>query len=391
MQDIVRALEDFDGFVLLGSPGSGKSTLCREVRALLEERAVAQRRPKHSVVHAAHSAAVAANTGAKTLASALCSGKYTAGREKPYCGQAEQAVAAISHMVLEEAPAWGPLVFRNAFKQIAAAVKQEGKNPGRLQKPFCGVKVVFSGDEMQRLPKAPGIGSVDGRGVAWPVRGPANLSLWDVPEVRNVPKLLWLVLHGNHRLQGDMLAMYESGCVPRPCSLWYGAVRWHRRWRSAIVCCSAEGEISEDIKTKLENKIVSWAEMREAPFLHQQQEDAAAHLVFAPPRTVLIVDSTQRAEDWYWDFLAKEHGNYRQAYIDLQEGREFCRKQKMFYRCVFAQVLLLLPAVVLLHVQEYGLYRIRRILNVKVPLFAELAPKTASRHGPRRGTGWGSA
>lgn len=79
--------------------------------------------------------------------------------------------------------------------------------------------VVLSGDDMQRLPKGTGIGRVDARGRAWPVRGPANLSLWEVDEVKKAPNLLWLVLHGNHRLQGDMLRMYESGCVPRLCSV----------------------------------------------------------------------------------------------------------------------------------------------------------------------------
>lgn len=209
VQDIVQALGHYDGVVILGSPGSGKSTLCSEVRAALEAE-----QPQGSVVHAAHSAAVAANTGARTLASALCSGLYKAGDNTPYQQGAEHTVAAIRHMVLEEAPAWGPLMFHNTFRQVRDAVRQVNANSARLQQPFYGVKLVLSGDEMQRLPKGTGIGRVDAEGSARPVQGLANSSLWDIPEVRNAPNLLWLVLHGNHRLQGDMLRMYETGCVP---------------------------------------------------------------------------------------------------------------------------------------------------------------------------------
>ena len=233
VQDIVQALQHFHGVVLLGSPGSGKSTLCREVRALLEQQALAQQRPVESVVHAAHSAVVAANTGARTLASALCSGLYRPGSATPYQSGAETTVAAISHMVLEEAPAWGPLVFRNTFQQIRDAARQVNGNDPRLGKPFCGVKLVLSGDEMQRLPKGAGIGYVGADGTPRPVQGPANLSLRDVQEVTTAPKLLWLVLHGNHRLQGDMLRMYESGCAT-PWILSYpcGAVCAARRTRA---------------------------------------------------------------------------------------------------------------------------------------------------------------
>ena len=65
---------------------------------------------------------------------------------------------------------------------------------------------------MQRLPKGTGIARVNEHGRAWQVQGAANLSLWDVQEVQEAPKLLWLVLHGNHRLQGDRLTMYETRC-----------------------------------------------------------------------------------------------------------------------------------------------------------------------------------
>lgn len=120
VQDIVQALGHYDGVVLLGSPGSRKSTLRREVRAALEQQ---EGRLKGSVVQAAH----------RTLASVLHRGLYKPGSESPYERGAERDVAKITHMVLEEAPAWGPLVFRNAFNQVGAAVKQAAKgNSPRL-------------------------------------------------------------------------------------------------------------------------------------------------------------------------------------------------------------------------------------------------------------------
>ena len=206
----MNALGFYHAVVIFGGPGSGKTTLGKAIADLLRRKF-----SEKQVMHAAHSAPVAENTGADTLAFALHSGQYTRGAAEPYREGAAEKVAAVTHAVFEEVPAWGPCIIKEVFEQRHAAIRQLNANDPRLQEPFAGLRGVFTGDEMQRLDKGSGIAYIDSQGRPQPMRQAANLSLWDVEEMRaHGPKILYLVMHGNHRLDGKLLRMYQSGCGP---------------------------------------------------------------------------------------------------------------------------------------------------------------------------------
>lgn len=82
--------------------------------------------------------------------------------------------------------------------------------------PFHGVKVVFSGDHLQRMVAPPGVGTVGNDGVPHPYVPPATGPdvMWRVSDLKRVDtRVLVVVVHNNHRLQGMMHRMHETGYV----------------------------------------------------------------------------------------------------------------------------------------------------------------------------------
>lgn len=99
-QDVLAALATYDGIIMVGSGGCGKSRAGRELMALAEPQYGEGR-----VVRCANSGFVAAHTGCVTFARAMRAGQYDATRSSYSCEEAAQAVASYRLLIIEEVTA----------------------------------------------------------------------------------------------------------------------------------------------------------------------------------------------------------------------------------------------------------------------------------------------
>lgn len=105
---------------------------------------------------------------------------------------------------------------RDAKDQVNRAAQTAGHQVGYadITAPFHGVKVVFSGDYLQRMVAPAGVSKVTNDGVPHPFDPPATGSdvMWAMADLkRGGTRVLVLVVHDNHRLLGLMHAMHATG------------------------------------------------------------------------------------------------------------------------------------------------------------------------------------
>lgn len=101
LQRIMRDRATYDGALLVGPPGCGKTFLCRNLTGALN------RHYKDMSVHVAHSAMIAANIGGATIARALHYGKWLAQPTNAYEGGTEGKVGQIQVASIEETQSAG--------------------------------------------------------------------------------------------------------------------------------------------------------------------------------------------------------------------------------------------------------------------------------------------
>ena len=109
-------------------------------------------------------------------------------------------------------------VLKDAKTQVNRAARRKGRPEPHtdLDRPNAGVKIVASGDHLQQVAAAGGIGRVLPDGTAEQYAPPPSSSdvVWGTSVFRDRRMdVLTLIIQGNHRLVGKMRIALATGCV----------------------------------------------------------------------------------------------------------------------------------------------------------------------------------
>lgn len=111
--------------------------------------------------------------------------------------------------------------YRPAKVQCKTAAREAGGGLAfdDVDEPFHGLKVVATGDHLQRIQARAGVGCVRQTGdpMGYHQKAEDTHALWSAPPFRHpAAKILFLAVHGNHRLQGLLRELHATGCVDSP-------------------------------------------------------------------------------------------------------------------------------------------------------------------------------
>lgn len=106
----------------------------------------------------------------------------------------------------------------DAQEQCNAAAEAEGRERPfpHSDSPLCGVRVVATGDPLQRLQGPKGVGHVTADGSPRPYAPPPEETqhLWSAKPFRDArTRVAVITLHDNHRFRGMLLELLATGCA----------------------------------------------------------------------------------------------------------------------------------------------------------------------------------
>lgn len=216
-------LGPYDAIYLLGSAGCGKSKALRDVHVLAQASVGVD-----GAAHCANSGRIAVNVGGRctTFGRRLRNGHHRASETHGYMDvRVAREVASIKVLMVEEATSIAPRVFSEHMSKLKDAKELVNSAVAALGKPaefpevgsaVHGVRLLASGDYLQKIIASGGVGRVDDTGRYSPYVPPAAAGYepWHLEALQHpYARVLFLVGHGNCRLRSKMFELFSTGCA----------------------------------------------------------------------------------------------------------------------------------------------------------------------------------